>query len=385
MKKKIVIIICIIIICPIMFCGCWNYSEIDKLGIVAGMAIDKDILSGKYILTIELITAQSQGASSTTSSEFYSSEGYSIFNAERNMVSKIGLAIFWSQAKVVIISTSIANSGVLPVLDWVNRDSDLRPDMWLMISKGNSASEILKSTINPNEIASFNLDDTMNLQNLLSNFPASRVWSFVDRLSSKGHSQSVATVRNELDNGVITSHVNGSAIFKSDKLVGYLDGTETLYMLMIKNKIQEGLISLKKISGSDTNVTLEIFENKTKLTPVYKNGKASLTINIYPVVIIAEVEGSKNFMTGKYLKTLQSETEKQIENNIQSLISKIQKNYDNDVLGLGDIFEKENPKACDYFKNKGENIFAKVKTKVNVHLQIKGSGRTKGPIPIKTD
>ncbi|MBU3177440.1 Ger(x)C family spore germination protein [Clostridium estertheticum] len=385
MKKKIVIIISIIIICPIMFCGCWNYSEIDKLGIVAGMAIDKDVLSGKYILTIELITSESQGASSTTSSKTYTSEGYSIFNAERTMVSKVGLALFWSQAKVVIISDSVANSGVLPILDWVNRDSDLRPDMWLLIAKGNSASEILKATSSPNEIASFNLDDTMNLQKLLSKFPASRVWSFVDRLSSEGHSQTVATVKAELDDDIITSHVDGCAIFKSDKLVGYLDGTETLYMLMIKNKIQEGLIPLKKVSGSDTNVTLEIFENKTKLTPLYKNGKASLTIDINPVVIIAEVEGSKDFMNEENLKTLQSETEKQIENNIQSLISKIQKNYDNDVLGLGDIFEKESPKVHDDFKNKGENIFAKVKTKVNVHLQIKGSGKTKRPIPIKTN
>lgn len=382
MKRKIAILIFIILMCPLILCGCWNYSEINDLAIVAGMAIDKDVVTNKYILTIEIVTTQSEGASSTMSSEIYSSEGYSIFSAERNMVSKVGLALFWSQAKVVIISNSVASEGVIPVIDWVNRDSDLRSDMWLLISKGNSASEILKANIKPNQIASLKLDEAMDLQKLLSIFPDSRVWSFVDGLSSEGKAETVAVVKNELNNGIISSSLGGSAIFKSDKLIGYLDDTETQYMLMIKNKIQEGLISIKKVSGTDTNVTLEIFENKTKLTPIYYNGITSLIIDIYPVVIIAEVEGTKDFINVENSKSLQIEAEKQIKNNIQYLIHKMQKACDCDVLGLDTIFEKEKPNAYRDYKKRRENIFASVKTEVNVHLQIKGSGRTKGPIPL---
>lgn len=381
-KKKLVILIFIIYMCPIILCGCWNYRKIDTYEIIAGMAVDKNIITNKYILTAEIITSQSQGLSSSISSELYRSEGNSVFNAERNMVAKTGLPLFWSAAKVIIISESVAMEGVISVIDWANRDSGLRSDMWMLIAKGNSAAEILEANIKPNQIVSFHLDNCMNESKLLSKFPESKVWSFIDGISSKGKSETVATVKNEFDEETIAPHLSGSAIFKSDKLVGYLDEDETLYMLMIKNKLREGLITLKNVAGSDTNITLEIFENRTKLTPLYNNGKVSLIIDIYPVVTIGEVLGTKNFMDEENLKILRGEAEKKIEAQIQYLISNLQKDYDSDVLGFGEIFKEEKPRAYENFQKNKEGIFASIKTEVNVHLQIKGSAKTKYPISI---
>jgi len=379
-KNKLVIFIFIIAMCPITLCGCWNYKEIDSMAIVAGMAIDKDIITNKYIITIEIITSQSQGSSSTISSEFYSSEGDSILSAERSVVGKTGIPLLWYEAKVVIISEPVAVEGVIPVIDWPNRDSDLRADMWMIIAKGNSAAEILKNKIKPDQIVSYHLDDIMKRGGLLSKFPESKLWSFIDGIASEGKSGVVVAVKNNISDKTIEP--TGSAIFKEDKLVGYLDGDETLYMRMIKNKIKEGVITLKNVSGSATSITLEIFENRTKLTPIYNNGMVSLIIDISPIVIISEVGGSKDFMKDENLKILQSEAEKKIGANVNYLISKLQKDYDCDVLGFGELFEKEKPKVSKNFKENGEDIFISLKTVVNVHLQIKGSGKTIKPISI---
>lgn len=382
-KNKLIILIFIIAICPIILCGCWNYTEIDDYAIVAGIAIDKDIITDKYKVTVEIITTQAEGTSSTISSEIYSSEGDSILSAERTIVGKTGIPLFWSEAKVVIISESVANDGVIPVVDWINRDSDLRSDMWILIAQGNSAGDILKNKknkVNPNEIVSFHLDDTMKRGKLLSEFPESRLWSFIDGIASGEKCETVAAVKNDLSEGTINPI--GSAIFKSDKFVGYINGKETLYMLMIKNKIKEGLITLRNVSDSDTSITLEIFSNKTKLTPLYNDGRVSLIIDIYPVVAIAEVGGTNDFMEEENLRILQRETEKKIEDTVQYLISKLQKDYDSDVLGFGAIFMKEKPKVSEIFKKNGEDIFKNITTEVNVHLQIKNSGKTFRPISI---
>ena len=242
--------------CPIILCGCWNYREIDTLAIVAGMAIDKDIITKKYIVTTEIITTQMSGVSSIINSELYTSEGDSIFGAVRNTIEKTGLKLFWSDAKVIIISESLAMEGVIPVIDWINRSSDVRSDMWVLISKGNSAAEILKAKVKLNAVTSFHLDETMKSGKTLSKFTDSRLWSFIDEISSEGKSATVATVKNELNDDTISPRVAGSAVFKSDKLVGYLNENETLYMLMIKNKFKDGLIVLKNVSGSDTRHNL---------------------------------------------------------------------------------------------------------------------------------
>lgn len=368
--------------CPIILCGCWNYREIDTLAIVAGMAIDKDTVTNKYIITTEIITTQSQGVSSIISSELFKSEGESVFSAVRDTIEKTGLRLFWSDSKVVIISESIAKEGILPALDWTNRSNFVRPDMWLLISKSNSAAEILKTKVKLAEVTSFHLDDTMNSGKILSKFPGSMVWSFIDELSSIEKSEAIATVKNEFNDGHILPLVEGSAIIKSGKLVGYLNGDETLYMLMIKNKINQGLITLSNVLGSDTNVTLELNDNRTKLTPIYDNGKVSMILDIYPVLAIHEVQGTKDIMQEENSKLFDSEVEKKISSHVKYLINKLQKDYDSDILGFGDVFKQEKPKISDFFKNNGKDIFADMKIIVNVHVQIKGSNKTIKPILI---
>jgi len=372
----------ILVISPIILCGCWNYKEIDQLAIVSGIAIDKDIVTNKYILTTGVVITQSQGVSSIISSQLYTSEGDSVFSAVRNAIEKTGLRLFWSDAKLVIISESIAKEGIIPALDWTNRSNFVRPDMWLLIAKGNSAADILENKVKLNEVTSFHLDDTMNSWKILSKFPGSMVWSFIDGLSSSGKSQVVATVKNEQNADIISPLIEGSAIFKADKLVGYLNGDETLYMLLAQNKIKQGLIVLKNVSGSTTNITLEINDNRTKLTPLYNNGEVSMIIDIYPVVSIHEIQGTTDFMTEENIKIVQDETEKNIKSKVQDLINKFQKDYNSDVLGFQDTFEKEKPKVSENLKKNGIDIFTNLKTIVNVHVQIKGSNKTLKPIII---
>lgn len=382
MKKKLVMVIFIIIICPIILVGCWNYREIDSLAIVTGMAIDKDRITKKYIVTTEIITTQMSGVSSIIDSELYRSEGHSIFSAVRNSIEKTGLKLFWSDAKVLIISEAIALEGIIPVIDWVNRSSDTRPDMWMLISTGSTAAEILEAKVKLNSVTSFHLNETMKSGTTLSKFTDSRLWSFVAGISSEEKFETVATVKNELheDRDSLAPRISGSAVFTVDKLVGYLSSNETLYMLMIKNKLKQGLIVLENALETDTTVTLGIHESRTKLTPLYNNGIASLIIDIYPDVTIDDIAGSKDFIKEDSLKKLQSEGENKIKAEIQHLISKLQRDYKSDVLGFGETFQKEKPKVSKAFKKNGEDLFENLKTEVKVHLQIKGSGKTNDSI-----
>ena len=377
--NKFKLVIFTIVMCPLILCGCWNYREIETLAIVAGVAIDKDIITNKYIITTEIITTETVGTASTISSELYSCEGDSIFNASTNMTRKTGLKLFWSDAEVVIISETVAMDGVIPVIDWLIRDPEPRPDIMLIISKDNTAAEILKIKSKLTEVASFRLGNTFRSEKSLYKLPGSRLWSFIDEISSENKSTAVATVKTMPFNDTVHSSLSGVAIFKKDKLVGYLSDTETLYLLMIRNKLKEGLITLSNVLGSDTNVTLEIFKNRTKLTPLYINGTALMVIDINQVVSISEVQGTKNFMNEDNLKVLEIEVEKKIQSEVQRLISKFQKNYNSDALGFAQTFKQEKPKASKTFKESGEDIFGNIKTEVNVHVQIKDSGVTNKP------
>jgi spore germination protein KC len=373
-KYKFGLLVFIIILQPIAFCGCWNSREIDTLAIVAGMAIDKDQNSNKYIVTVEVVFTESQGNNTTFGSELYSAKGDTLFEAIRNIIEETGLKLYWCDAKIVIISQELARKGIIPLVDWPIRDSETRSDMWLLISKDHTAAEILKYKVKLNRVVSFHLDDTMNSEKTISKYTESRMLSFIEKISTASNAATIATVKIEPTDSTNAAKINGCAFFKYDKLAGFLDGNETLYMHVIENKINEGVVILKNVANSGTNITMEIFGNKTKLTPTYDMGNLAMEIDVQPVLEIAEVGGSENFMEETNLKKLQLEIEKKIKVEMSNLISKMQFRYGIDIFGFENKVKNSMPQIYDKLKRNGEEIFKTMSIKISVNVKIKGSG-----------
>src|SRR4051794_23013200 len=106
-------------ICIIMLTGCWNYKEIDKLAIVAGAAIDKE--DDQFLLTAEVVKTKGEKDSKPESLKI-EGRGKTIFDATRNINKVSGKRLYWSHAKVIIISQEVAREGIIPAIDLFNRD-----------------------------------------------------------------------------------------------------------------------------------------------------------------------------------------------------------------------------------------------------------------------
>jgi len=118
MKKiKIILLLFTILMNSILTTGCWNYREVDKLLIVAGVAVDKGV-KYPFKVTAEIILISS-GKDQKMTSKTISAEGTTMFDAVRNIISISGKKLYWSHSKVVIISKEIASEGVTKVIDLV--------------------------------------------------------------------------------------------------------------------------------------------------------------------------------------------------------------------------------------------------------------------------
>ena len=372
----------IITIFPFISSGCWNYREVDTLGIATGMAVDRDFVSKDYIVSVEIINVSSNTGKSPMHSEIYTSKGKTMFDAIRNMIEQTGKRIFWSHAKILIVSEDIAKEGIIPVLDWSLRDSEIRNDLDLLIAKGSSAEEILKDKNYSGNSMSFHIDNILRNQKSISKYVDTKLFRNKNEILKENLDATVETicikeVNNE--NGLL---IDGSAIFKGDKLIGYLDGNETMQMLMLRNKLKAGVIPLKNVCNSNTDVTLEIFENNTKLKTINSEGKLTLKIDIYTTVAIDELSGDEDFIEEDKRKLLMKDAEIRIKENLNSLISKMQREYNADVFGFQQFIEKNNPKIYNEIKKNNDNIFKNLQTDIEVHISIKGSASRTNSIKV---
>lgn len=376
--KKCILLI-LIISTSMYTIGCWNYREIDKLAIVTGVAVDKGF-EGRYRLTVEFVDFLGERESRVTS-KIATSEGKTIFDAARNAITILGKRLYWAHSKVLIISEEMAQEGILKIIDWFNRDSETRADVYILVSKGQSAKDILEAPSVRNDVRSFEMREILDNERSLAKAPQTEIWELTNALEAKGTVATAPVVESKHVNGSRVFRVMGTAIFKKDKLVSYIDEEETKAMLFIKDEVRGGvLVRIESETTGDIPISLEIFKSNTKVDSIANNDTVGFNVDINTTVAINELGGSKNFIDDVNRKELERLTAKEMEARIMRLINNMQYSYGTDIFGFGEKLRENKPKAWEKYEGKWESKFPEAKINVSMKIHIRNSAMMSKPL-----
>lgn len=383
MKKSSVIVSCIITaMLSVSLTGCWNYREIDQLYMVSGFAVDKSP-EGKFFITAETVNIKTGGKESTFSPIILTAEGETLLDAIRNIIIISGRKLYWSHAKVVIIGQDLAREGIIQILDLITRDTEPRLELNVMISKEKTAREIILLESTASKIQGFEIYMMIKSQKSLSKAPTTKVYQLVNSLSNEKESAVLPAIGFAMNAGKKNIALSGAAVMKKEKLVGFLDEEETKYMLFVKNQIEGGILpELKSGKASCSSISLEIFKNKTKITPICSDGKISINVDIKTSVGVDEHDTKKSYIDQKSISMLKREAEKSLENNVKNTISKVQEKYGVDIFGFGNEIRIKMPSLWKSVSNDWDRLYRNLNVDVKASIDIRNTGLTAKPIKI---
>lgn len=380
-KIKISLLIPFILLNAIFSSGCWNYKEVDKMVIVAGVAIDKGDKE-KFKMTVEVINISSD-KDTKMKSKIISTEGKTMFDAARNMISLSGRRLYWGHSKLIVISKDLASDGIVEVIDWYNRDTETREDIHLIISKERTAKEIFEAQESTEEIKSLVLDQMIDNEESLSKAPLIDLLLFDIQIQTKGISQAIPSISLLKSDGTVVPHIIGTAIIKNNKLLGFLDGEETKNMLFIKDEIKGGVLTEElQLKGKPTTVSLEIFKSKTKIKPIVKGKDIKINVDIEITVAINELGGEENLIDEPGRIKLEEFASKALKKQIETLIKKVQSEYGADIFGFGAKLMEDKNKVWDGVGNNWGGIFKDLDVNVNTKVHIKNSAILSKPFKV---
>lgn len=380
-NMKAILLALLIFLCTYILSGCWNYREVDKLAIVSGVAVDKDG-DDRMIITAEMVNMQQDQKQAKLKPVYMQAVGKTFFDAARSMIALQGKSLFWGHAKVVIISEDIAKEGLANVLDFINRDAETRSDMWVLLSRERTASDIFNAAPEMESILSFQIDDAMRAQKSISKYPNIELYKLIDDLESKKIATTIPTIRLIEFNGKATPYITGAAVLKRDKLLGYLSEIEAKCLLWMKNELRGGVYVVSDIGEKHTNVVLEIKRSKTRIKPEVIDGKPNFKVDLKIEVNVGEIMGSDDVISEKGRAALKNAAEKQIKRDLNNLIEKAQKEYKIDFLGFGEKLNRSMPKVWKSVEKQWEDVFTDVEASVNVNVSIRSSSITREPIRV---
>ncbi|MCG8540050.1 MAG: Ger(x)C family spore germination protein [Clostridia bacterium] len=380
MRKSCILVIIVFTI--FILTSCWNYREVDRMRFVAGVAIDYDEVEDEYIVTSEVVRLIDEGQN--FGSTLFQSRGKTVFDAVRDIIMKNGRKLYWSHAKAIIISRDISNERLITVLDYTSRDAEFRDDIWILVSQEKAASEIFEETFKDRrEITSFHIDNGFKNEGSISTYHGMPAWRFVEALYDKGMEPTMPIVRVGDKGGKKVPRIGGQAIFKQGKMIGSLDETEAKIYLWVINKLKGGLFTVKtEIARETAEVTMELFNNKTEITPKKEGDKIFIEIDIESDFGIGEIAGEAKVIEKQAREVLRKDIEEDIKKQVQDLVSKVQKEYESDIFDFCGKIKDKMPEEWKKIEPYWDEVFKDLKIEVKVKANIRGSALTSEQVEV---
>jgi spore germination protein KC len=356
----------------IFLTGCWNRVEINDIAIVTAIGLDL-VEDDQLRLTLQVavpskLVTGGKGESGGKSTIVISETGASVSEAYRNIQGKLSRRIFFSQSRVLLIGEDLAKKGVFHIVDFHTRYAEPRINSFIMFTKG-KASKIINSMP---KFESVSAEETRELAKMSVGFKI-YVRDFLNMLLTDGIEPfaSQFTLKplevNTKNKSGETQAVNGIAVFKGDKLVGWMDEGETRGLLWLRNEIKTGVITVNipKEKGGG-NISMEIVRGETNIVPILKQGELKLDVDVVTELSVIENDSKLNLFETKVIEEIQTYAEEKISKRIEMIVEKAQKEYESDIFGFGQSVYKKYPKEWNtHYKENWENEF--VQTKVTIH------------------
>lgn len=388
MKRFICIFILIIISISTTSCK-GTKVELDKLD--AAVAIGYDITpNGKYLLTAQILNPQKDsgggligtGAKSqqkSTDVVVYEATGDSISACKGQLTTNLGKELNYGHVKFIVIGKHMAESGIAMVLDAALRGYKMGPDVPLLVTKGN-ASNIIRATSVHEKIPSNEVDGILSLQASFGFTNTVSILDFANALSSKTSSPVAGVINlsehNDTDG---TFEVVGTAIFKKDKLIGFMGMNETRGMQWVNGNVRRGYITT--LSQDEGNITFEIIKASSKIKPSIKTNSYTMLINVKEESTIGEMTGELDPMnTPEIMNRLEIRQDNVITNEIKLAINAAQKKFNADIFGFGEMIHRDYPKEWTNIEGQWKNIFPDLNIEIKVISSIKRPGYISKPI-----
>lgn len=388
MKKKWLITLTLLITL-IPLTGCWDRNELNELGIVVGLGIDK--IGKQYESTIQLVNtgevAAQKGGSGRAAASVYHERGDTLFQIHRRMSTESPRKLYFSHLQILVIGEKVAKEGIDKVLDLLSRNYQVRTDFYVVVAKGVKASDVLSILTPVEKIPAQNLfskletsdkqwaaTGIMKLDELINDLTAKGKDAVLTGIGVTGNKKAGGDRKNvEAIDAKAKLKYYGMAIFKWDKMVGWLNENESKGVNYVRpGHVKSTLINIPCTKGS--KIGIELIRSNTKMKGSFKNGKPVIDVDLRAEGNVGEVQCKMDITKPKTIQMLEKRAEKAITQKIEEAVKKSKK-LQADVMGFGEALHRADPKAWKKIeKTWREKELQETEVRTHIDLKIRRVG-----------
>jgi spore germination protein KC len=161
--------------------------------------------------------------------------------------------------------------------------------------------------------------------------------------------------------------LSGMAVFRGDKLIGFLTAEESRMVVMARNEMRATTLSVP-LEEKGTYAAIRSFRFKSKMQVTMVNGKPNLRLILTGQGLIASIDKKENLGEVSGYQHLEDLTSKYVQQQLSMTIQSVQRKFGVDIFGFGENLYRRHYKQYQKVAGQWNELFAK--TPVNVEANI---------------
>lgn len=375
MKKRIVKVITstiIIMLIPLIFSGCFNYNDINKVTFSTSIIFDVDDLN-QCVIYLDCVKPYRSANDSSDKGRriIYKGTGKTALEALNSINTVSSYKLNYSQTRAYIFTEKAARNGIKKFLDLINNNSEFQMKPSAFVYYGD-IDDLLETVSTDEEYLGLFLNDLVGKDKYNEKAVKSNINYYLSNIlmgSNTALLTSIDLKEDALDKKV---EISGASIFKDNKLVEQIDDKDSLMYNLLMGTTKAGTLDIANPQSKDNFVTLEILDGGISDVLKYDNKKFKLIKNINLEVSISEIQG-KLTVDSSALDYIKVNEEAYINGYTQYIFEKYKKK-DLDIFDIKRVVEMYYPDLDE------DDPLANTEIEVHTNIIIKGTGTTKDSI-----
>lgn len=369
--------------------GCWDRKEINDIGLVLATGLDRAD-NGSIQATLQVAvpapSSQTTGTGSQTDKFFLiSAVGKNGLDLDQKLQQKMSRTLFFAHRSMILIGESLAREGLGDILDTFNRSPRNRLKTYMLVVKGRKAADLLQVNY-PYELAP--AEALKEMEMLRGEGTIATLRDYMIASETEGMSPAIGVLepaafrrpgRPKEDK---LFRINGTAVFQSDKLAGFLNNAEThAFLWFKKNKTSDKFAA--NLPNGQGNVGFYMTSSSYHIDVDASSNPFKFRIQLQAKGDLFENNSPLDATDANNLTVIKKAIEDRIKRDMQAFLHKIQKEYKTDIVGFGEQLHRDNPKKWRTVKDEWDRHFASAQFSVSVDVSINNTGAIGPPLQLK--
>ncbi|MBY3620748.1 Ger(x)C family spore germination protein [Acinetobacter sp. CUI P1] len=421
-KRIIYRYVLLLLVVP-MLSGCWDRLDPENMAFIMAIGVDPGP-KNDYIYTFALAMPKSSGGMNGGGNSpsgdnrvvsIYTEEGASLSAALLTSQSFIARRLTLIHSKAFILGDGVARQGIMPILGEVVRNEEFRRTVNVITARGSAETYIknIKPKMETDIDLWFELE--MDPHNIGAITPkSSRFHDFIMDIEQPGTGGTtiLSAAHPSVDKGTNNKEMGhassdskedqtigsdiyagdlprtgetpidffGSAVYRGQKLVGYLTAHETKMLNILRGEFENTIMEFHDPFDSKKNATLNMnAEKKTELKLKRKDDQINITFIAH---MEGELSGSMSdvdYTIPKNTMILEEAVKDQLSQQASKLLDKTLYNWNVDCFHIGNRLRASFPTLQEWYGYKWRDHIKDTKYKVNINFTMKRHGDQVGP------